>query len=154
MNNNVLKKRKPTRIKEYDYSLGGAYFITICTEQRKNVLCYIYDYGEVDLTEIGDIVKESLEYISNHYDVFDVDCYTIMPNHIHFILLKNTDEDSISLNDIIRRFKSYTSKKYGGNLWQRSYYDHIIRNTKDYEEISSYIFNNPKKWILDEYFEK
>ena len=88
-----LPKRKPTRLKNYDYSSEGAYFITICTHNKQKILCDIgVEEGlcalpSINLTPIGEEVNESIKFIDNTYDNISVDKYVIMPNHIHLILL-------------------------------------------------------------------
>ena len=83
-----LPKRKPTRLKDYDYSSEGTYFVTICTKDKQKILCDIVGEGlcalpSINLTPIGEIVKQSIEYIDNNYDCISVDKYVIMPNHVH-----------------------------------------------------------------------
>lgn len=140
-------------MRNYDYSLGAAYFITICTDNKEKVLSSIYpdkDYPRIVLTKIGKVVEESLNYIEQLYSGIILDDYIIMPNHIHIILLKTSNNEVVSVSDIIGRFKSYTSTRYESKLWQKSFYDHIIRNKKDYEEIQKYIYNNPINWCNSE----
>ncbi len=85
-----LPKRKPTRLKDYDYSQNGAYFITICTAKRKPLLCEIVgaDIGRpnVNLTEYGEIVKTAIDELPLHYKMVVIDKYVIMPNHLHLIM--------------------------------------------------------------------
>ena len=154
-----LPKRKPTRLKEYDYSTNGYYFITICTRGRKNILSNIVGEGlcalpRVNLTPIGKEVEKSIEHINNYEGVV-VDKYVIMPNHIHLIIGIKTGGDGtppLRVYDIIGRFKSYTTNKYCNVMWQRSFHDHIIRGEKDYIEICKYIENNPAKWLEDKFY--
>ena len=152
-----LPKRKPTRLKNYDYSSEGTYFITICTHNKQKILSDIVGEGlcalpSVKLTSIGKIVKKSIQYINNNYDNVWVEKYVIMPNHIHLIIQMQTGghgDPPLQVYDIIGRFKSFTDSKYNGTLWQRSFHDHIIRNENDYKEIWDYIDTNPFKWLED-----
>ena len=157
-----LPKRKPTRLKEFDYSKQGAYFITICTHNRKNILSDII-VGEglralpqVRLTPIGELVNNAIIYIDENYNDVSVDKYVIMPNHIHVIIKIDIPSGGdgtppLQLDDIIGRFKSFTTKEYGNILWQRSFHDHIIRNINDYSDIWNYIDLNPQKWDEDSF---
>ena len=152
-----LPNRKPTRLKNYDYSNEGAYFITICTYKKQKLLCDIVGEGlcalpSIKLTTIGEIVKQSIEYIDSNYEGVLVDKYIIMPNHIHLIINNQTGghgDPPLQVYDIIGRFKSFTDNKYGDTLWQRSFHDHIIRGEKDYLKIWNYIDTNPQKWKED-----
>ena len=107
------------------------------------------------LSEYGQAVKKLLLSIPDYYECARIDEYVIMPNHIHFILTLNNDGRIISsptISTIVGQFKRASSKSVGFSLWQRSFYDHVIRNRQDYEEIRKYIWNNPQKWEIDELF--
>ena len=152
------KIRKSTRLKEYDYSNNGVYFVTICVKDRKPVLCKIVGEGlcalpKIEYTEIGAHVKNSIEYIDINNPNIYIDNYVIMPNHIHLLIrIENSlgGHRNPPLQDIIAKFKSYTTHLYKQPLWQRSFYDHIIRNESDYLEHWTYIENNLIRWELDE----
>ena len=150
-----VQKRKSPRLKEYDYSLPGAYFVTVCTKEKKCLLSEIVGEGlcplpENRLTPIGEEIKSSIRFINDNYPGVTIDRYVIMPNHIHLIVIIETGGDGTPpLQDIIGRLKSYTTGKYGAELWQRSYHDHIIRGEEDYQKIWNYIDENPLKWELD-----
>ena len=170
-----LQKRKPNRLSNYDYSSGGYYFITICTAQKQKILCNVVapltpdnqsDIGvgeglralplckppKTILTDIGKAVNESINYINENYSNTKVDKYIIMPNHIHLIIRITGGHGDPPLQNVIGGIKSYTTKIYGKTLWQRSFYDHIIRDEKDYMRICEYIENNPQKWAEDKYY--
>ncbi len=155
-----LPKRKPTRLKDYNYNNEGAYFITICTHNRENILSNIVGEGlcalpTINLTPIGEIINQSINYINHNYDYAFVDKYVVMPNHIHMIIKIQTGghgDPPLQVYDIIGRFKSFTQNKYNGVLWQRSFYDHIIRDEEDYIRIYEYIETNPLKWEEDELY--
>lgn len=151
---NNLQKRKSPRKTGYDYTLGGAYYITICTNKKENILSEIipdksHGMPTVKLTSIGYKISEAIKGINLKFKDFQVDEYIIMPNHIHFIIYHYKDGQT-SISDVIRNFKSYTTHIYGQKLWQRSFYDHIIRNENDYKHISKYIYENPARWIYDD----
>ena len=154
------QKRKPNRLENYDYNSDGAYFITVCTKNRQNLLCDIVGEGlcalpSIKLFTIGFVIKESIEYINKKYIGVSINKYVIMLNHIHLLVrIKNETggHRDPPLQSIIGNLKSYTTHKYGGVLWQRSFYDHIIRNENEYNKIWEYIDQNPLKWQNDELF--
>ena len=161
-----LPKRKQIRLKEYDYSTDGAYFVTVCTKDKRHILSKICvgggipDAPYIELTEKGEIVREQFEIMNHLYEDINVNHYVIMPNHIHFIIeISNGRSETPAptrANAIVPKyistFKRFTNKKCGIELWQRSYYDHIIRNESDLIEKQNYILSNPYKWIEDEYY--
>ena len=157
-----FKNRRHLRLNNYDYSNNGAYFITVCTQGRRNILSRII-VGEgfhplpvIELSEIGKEIENTTNFINENYNNVFIDKYVIMPNHIHLIIFlgyENTGgHGNPPLQKIVGQLKSFTTKKYGKILWQRSYYDHIIRNENEYAEIWNYIDSNPYKWLEDEYF--
>lgn len=113
----------------------------------------------VQLTDIGKIVDETIVYTSKNTPNIEIISYIIMPNHVHFLLLiENADNSgglgNPPLQEIVRRIKTYTSRKSGHHLWQRSFFDHVIRNDEDYLMHLQYIDENPKKWVMgkDKYY--
>ena len=159
-----LPKRKPTRLREYDYSTPGAYFITICVKDRKQLLSKIIvgdsvlDVPQNILTKYGKIAEKYIKQLDDFFDNIYVDKYVIMPNHIHFILLIQNDQNGTSgtpsptnsiISKFISTFKRFCDKEYSKNIWQRSFHDHIIRDKYDYEKIWEYIDTNPIKWKND-----
>ena len=143
-----LPYRKHNRLENFDYSKNGAYFITICVKDRKRILCDIVgDDAHIVPKKYGTIVEK---YIRN---VPEIKKYIIMPDHIHMIVQIENGSMRAStptnrISNIVRSIKTLTTKEIGNPIFQRSYYDHVIRNQKDYNEIFEYIENNPKKWIL------
>ena len=153
-----LPKRKPTRLKGYDYSTPGAYFITICVKDRKQLLSKIVEddafiVSQNNLSEIGLICDRYINNINIKYENVTVDKYVIMPNHIHLIIFLHgtmrASSPTKNIETIIRSFKTMVTKEIGNSIWQRSYNDHIIRGEKDYRKIWEYIDTNPIKWELD-----
>ena len=153
-----LPQRKPNRISEYDYSQNGAYFVTVCTQDRKNLLSTIVGDGFPVPKPIGTIAEEFIQQIPEKYPTVSVDKYVIMPDHIHLMLrfdrILGTGNPSPTLGNVIGWFKYQVTKHVnlqmcspGTGLFQRSFYDHVIRNQKDYDEIWEYIENNPRSWI-------
>ena len=154
-----LRERKPNRIPEYDYSQNGAYFVTICTEDRKHTLARIVGDGFPVPKPIGTIAENLIRQIPDQYPTVSVDNYVIMPDHIHILLQISsafgTGNPSPTLGTIVGWYKYQLTKQanlltgsQGQRILQRSYYDHVIRNQQDYNEIWDYITNNPRKWII------
>ena len=139
-------KRKSIRLKEYDYTKEGIYFITICIRNRQQLLGKIIN-SQIQLNQKGKIIEKELINTINKLKYCNIKIYQIMPDHIHFILeIKN--EYIIKLGDIVRYYKGRTSSKTKIH-WQRNYYEHIIRNEKEYNKIYEYIINNPSNWWKD-----
>ena len=157
-----LPTRKKNRLNQYDYGQNGTYFVTICTKDRKSVLCDIVGGGSPVPKPIGKIALAVTKEISAKYPQVKVDHFVVMPNHIHLLLsIQNdgTGNPSPTVGTVIAWYKYSITKQAnqqfgtsGSKVFQRSYHDHIIRNDKDYTEIWEYIENNPRKWALDRYY--
>jgi len=159
-------RRKSNRLPGYDYSANGAYFVTICVKDRHEIFGTIVgarlaspvsqNRDHVKLTRYGVIAEQELKNISAHYPCVNIDCYVIMPNHIHAIILILGDLGEASLaptlGEIVGGYKSGVSRLCGFSLWQRSFHDHIIRSHQDYNRIAKYIELNPVNWEQDCYF--
>ena len=167
-------QRKQHRLQGYDYSKNGYYFVTICTHNRKCILATVGNAvpgvpQKMIPTEIGKIGLNAWNKMSEIDDNIKTDWFCLMPNHIHgIIIIKNqpaTNDETErrgrhSLHSIVRGFKSTVTRDYNkivsekekNELWQKSFYDEIIRNQFAYDEISKYIFENPMKWEEDELF--
>lgn len=151
-----FETRKKNRLKNYDYSNKGAYFITICTTNRSNILWGQTKYERNSMahfSRIGLLVDRYIKQISQIYQNVEIDRYVIMPDHIHMIILITKSgrsmiapTDYTSIHQIIKQFKGIVSKEAGMSIWQKSFFDHIIRDENEYYEISKYIINNPKKY--------
>ena len=158
-----LPVRKPNRLKGYNYSRKGTYFITICAKDRSELFGYVVGAvvnrpRYVELTEIGHCIEREIHIMQNIRKNVTIDQYVIMPNHVHMILSitkysgRLTTDDSGRLttaptvSEIIRLWKRAVSKQLGFSPWQKSFHDHIIRNDIEYKNISDYIENNPQKW--------
>ncbi len=166
--NDFKHKRRSIRLKKYDYSKPGAYFITICTQNKKCLFGEIID-GEMLLNEMGCIVKN--EWLKTKQLRKNIECnvFVVMPNHFHSIVEINESYKGVlqyaptkmqspskTIGAIVRGFKSAVTKQInklqqtpGKKLWQRNYYEHIIRDEDDYNQIYEYINNNILKWELD-----
>ena len=154
-----LPQREPNRLSEFDYSQNGAYFVTVCTQNRQRVLSEIVGDGSPVPKTCGAIAEKLLHKIPEKYPDVSVDKYVIMPDHIHILLRIyrkfGTGNPSPTLGNVIGWYKYNVTKqvnllykKQGEKLFQRSYYDHVIRNQWDYDAAWQYIENNPKKWVL------
>ncbi len=161
-----LPKRKPTRLKDYDYNTSGAYFITICTHNKQKILCNIvgggaFDAPKITLSKTGEIVKKYILSTNNIHGI-TVDKYVIMPNHIHLILLVENENGpswapsptNNTISHTVSTLKRFVNKEIGQNIFQRSFHDHIIRDEKDYLKIWNYIDINPQKWEEDCFYTK
>lgn len=154
-----LPKRKLNRLPEYDYSSPGAYFITICTEKRKNLFwgnarAVIGSPQDLVLSKCGQIVQQTIMDIPTHYPAISVDQYAIMPNHVHLLLQIHSDCGGRSLTaptvaTVVRHLKGIVTKRAGFPIWQKGFYDHVVRGEHDYREIGEYIEGNPVKWAED-----
>ena len=158
--------RKSIRLKGYDYSREGAYFVTICAQNRECLFGEIVD-DKMVLNKYGEIVKNEWQRTGDIRPNIETDCFVVMPNHVHGIInirrgvlqyapTNGFKSPSQTIGAITRGFKSTTTKQinilrdtHGQCIWQRNYYEHIIRGEKDYNRIHEYIQNNPLKWELD-----
>ena len=188
-----IHHRRSIRLKHYDYTQPGGYFVTVVSQDRECILGCIEDGGML-LNNAGRMVQSIWEGIPKHYTGIDIDAFQIMPNHVHGIIIitkkyhtqkptitvgagpracpqhmqpgedgqpRGVAPTALSLSDVVHRFKSMTTKRYingvklnnwppfPGKLWQRNYYDHIIRDDKDLNHIREYIRSNPHKWEFD-----
>lgn len=154
----IYPKRKPNRLKYYDYSQNGIYFITICTKGKENLF---WDVGatigrpesDSKLSNYGDMVSCAIQNIPKFYLSVILDKYVIMPNHIHLLLrLQNESGRAMhapTISTVIQQLKGYVTKQIGHNIWQKLFHDHVIRNEESYERIWQYIDTNPLKWKED-----
>jgi len=157
-----METRKHPRLKEFDYASNGANFVTVCTDGKRHILCSVGrdDSGappSIRLTNIGAVVDKYIRSISDHYNNITVDKYVVMPNHIHLLLMISADNGAPgssrpTVSQVIGALKRLTNKEIGQKLWQTSFYDHIIRDEKDYLTRWQYIDENPGKWAEDEYY--
>ena len=159
----LMKNRKKNRLADYDYSQPGAYFITVCVEDRRPILSTVVGVDDhidpqVQLSRIGAVVDKYTKTIPG------IGHYVIMPNHVHMILhisakdpgsgpmCLNRAPTEANISDLVRTWKTLITKELGQSIWQRSYYDHIIRSEQEYFEIAEYIMGNPGRWVEDKYY--
>jgi REP element-mobilizing transposase RayT len=156
------------RLKNYCYASAGAYFVTICVPDRKCVFGDV-NHGVMVLNEQGKTVLCVWEDLPNHIGNIKLDQFVVMPNHVHGIIHITVGAGSepaptefkkyYALPEIIRQFKTFSAKRInqmrrlaGVSVWQRGYYDRVIRNDRELNKIREYIFHNPKQWELDEFY--
>ena len=202
--NPSLHHRRSIRLKGYDYSQAGSYFITICVKDRAH-LYSIIENGKMILNDAGEMINKWWQKIPEKFPDIELAAYQIMPNHFHAIIINNgpgitaaaavradpcvcplmigddADAETIwgehnfddtksgehvgsPLQDILQWFKTMTTNEYirgvknlgwtrfNGKLWQRNYWEHIIRDEQSYNRISDYIINNPAKWLDDKFY--
>jgi len=167
----ALPVRKPNRLKGYDYASCGLYFITICTKDRE---CLLWDNVgaipcahrrcdrppvPVPLSTAGKIVEAELAVLSTVYEHVRLELCCIMPNHVHLLLQihpagggRSQIAPTVSVSRAVKQFKGAVSKRLGESIWQKSFYDHIVRDEKEYIKIAEYIENNPANWVLDQLY--
>ena len=173
--NPYIHHRHSVRLRHYDYSRIGLYFLTLCTHKRLPLFGKIANRN-MCLNDIGTIAQKCWDNIQLHFPDVVLHENVIMPNHIHGIIeiAKSSDIANVgvenfqplrlpqrnefqhviprSIGSIIRGFKIGTTKQIGYSVWQRNYHEHIIRNENDYSKIATYINNNPVQWHNDRFY--
>lgn len=172
-----MKNRKTIRLPEYDYSLPGEYFITICVHESKTRLGQIIQ-NQIELSAEGCIVNKWIKNTLTKFTGIVIEHFVIMPNHIHLIIEirennnhlleslieKDTAEElrkrrrNMLLPEVISYLKANSAREINRlnniseiNFWQKNYYEHIIRNENEYQKTVDYIVNNPFNWEEDKY---
>ena len=181
--------RRSIRLKGYDYSAAGAYFVTVCSQNRECLFGDVVD-GKMRLNDVGHMVYKAWNDLSVKYSDIETDEFVVMPNHVHGIIVivgagpcacpgiharpesctaqpqtgqpQGVAPTTLSLPEIVHRFKSFTTAEYrngvrlqhwppfNSKLWQRNYYEHIIRSEEEMNRIREYTIENPIKWADDE----
>jgi len=163
-----IHHRQSLRLREYDYSQPGYYFVTICVYEHAELFGKINN-NEMILNEYGAIASIYWQEIPKHYPNVELDKWVIMPNHVHGIIIISDDTRDVgteqcsvpttkrvSLSQIVKSFKNVTTKQIRSEFsnvnfaWQRSFYDHVIRDEIALYKIREYIINNPAMWGSDE----
>ena len=154
--------RKPNRIPNFDYSQEGTYFVTLCTHNRASIFQMETPSGSTShfpsCSLQNRLIHKWIKETQSKYQNIIIDKYVIMQDHLHLLITINQSRKGASLEEIMRFFKTMTTNEYirgvksgflppfDKKLWQKSYYDHVIRNFQDYQETWAYIENNPAKW--------
>jgi len=173
-----MKNRRSIRLRDYDYSQSGAYFVTICTYNKECLFGHIVN-GEMVLNDAGRIVQAVWDEIAKHFNHVELDQFVIMPNHVHGVITLNSENVGAgsprptafpcpnenegrgnlapTLGTIVAFFKYQTTKRIneshgnpGQKLWQRNYYERVIRNESELNRAQQYIIDNSTKWDMDE----
>jgi putative transposase len=156
-------QRRSIRLKDYEYSQEGAYFVTMCTQNHKPLLGEIRN-AEMVLNEYGKIAADCWLWLSKQYQHVELDEWILMPNHMHGIIIlcrggsrTAPTENYKPLGRLIGAFKTISTKQINAirgtpsnRVWQRNYYEHVIRNETDLDDVRQYIINNPLQWDMDE----
>ena len=150
-----LRLRKHVHLSPETYEQNNAVFITICTQYRRPLFGVIRD-DSLELSPCGQIVSDNINQLINKYPGVQITHSVIMPNHIHLLIsrIRTARGKIISLAQLISQFKGKCSKDCNIALWQRGYYDHVVRTEDERLKIIEYIQNNPRKWSLDQEYVK
>jgi REP element-mobilizing transposase RayT len=149
--------RRSIRLRGYDYTQAGAYFITICARHRACIFADI-EAGSIRLTAVGEIATACWEVIPDHFPHADLDAFIVMPNHLHGIVVIGADPDvglpGSSLPGTACR--ALLTNRFGPlppgripSLWQANYFEHVVRNERSLNQLRSYIAANPARWMED-----
>lgn len=156
------------RLREYNYSTPGIYFVTMCTEHRRCLFGTV-EHGEVQLSRAGVVIESWLYDIARWFPGVSIDVATVMPNHVHVLLALTSDSDgrqvegTPSVSTLIQWFKTKTTYDYTigvrtdgwppfpGRLWQRGFHDRIVRSERELDRFRRYIVENPARWTDDSY---
>jgi REP element-mobilizing transposase RayT len=162
-----IKQRRSIRLQGYDYTKAGAYFVTVCTIDRQCIFGEICD-NDVVLSHLGKVVAACWLDIPKHYPSVDVDAFVVMPNHVHGIVVITDYADNANvmsplppkrptLGQVVGSLKSASTKQIndlrgtqGETMWQRNYFERIIRREHELNRIREYIQYNPSNWLVDE----
>ncbi|MFA6008520.1 MAG: transposase [Desulfobacteraceae bacterium] len=162
------QNRKSIRFNNYNYAKNGTYFITLCTQNREHTFGTITNRTMI-LNDLGSFVQKTWHDLPNHNPSVDLNAFVIMPNHIHGVVViesKRADMGHFGtglepgpthgLTEIVRQLKTFSSKRInqfrqtpGIQVWQRNYFEHIIRNDEEWNSVREYIMFNPAKWDED-----
>ena len=167
-----LSRRKPNRLKFYDYAQNGAYFITICTKNRCKIFWQTPTEWETHvgasiarpqrsprLTPWGKIAEQAILQIPRIYPTVTLEKYAVMPNHIHMLLLLESEQGgramlAPTIPRVIQQYKGAVAKQIGQSVWQKSFHDHVVRTAHGHEKIWQYIDTNPQTWQNDCFYEE
>ena len=160
------------RLRGYDYSTPGAYFVTVCTQNRLSLFGRIVN-GAMAANRFGEVVEDCWAKLPDHYDNVALDAFILMPNHIHGVIIIKDELPGVGAGfkpalpaamtsrrqgvpEIVRAFKTFSARQInkmrssgGESVWQRGFYDHVIRGERELNGIRTYIMDNPRRWSED-----
>jgi REP element-mobilizing transposase RayT len=166
-----IHRRRSIRLRGYDYSQAGAYYVTVCTRGKVHLFGQVVE-GEMALNDAGRMVRSAWEHMPRQFPTFELDGYVVMPNHFHAVIRivgaplvgapnRAGTRPAPTVGDIVGAFKSITTDEFlrgvresgwsplNGALWQRNYYEHIIRDDDELNKIREYVATNPVRWDTD-----
>jgi putative transposase len=166
---NKVHRRRSLRLQGYDYAQAGAYFLTICTQNRKCMFGNV-EQGRMRLNDAGELAVATWSNMSERFPEIDLDMFVVMPNHLHAIIVLSDTGSAVgaaissapTIGDVVGAFKSsFTVQFIDGvkkkrwpafdrRVWQRNYYEHIIRDERDLDRVRRYIDENPAAWEFDQ----
>ena len=164
--NPYIHNRRSIRLPDYDYASVGGYFVTICNHQKECLLGEVKDCRVV-LNDYGNLVLDSWLWLEKQYPYVELGKFVIVPNHVHGVILITDSNQGGSrtaptvkpLGRVIGAFKTFSSRRINAlrhtpswPVWQRNYYEHVLRAEEGLYVINKYIENNPLKWQEDEYY--
>ena len=165
-------RRRSIRLRGYDYSNPGAYFITVCTQDRLPLLGEVADC-EMAPNRLGEVIQDCWANLPDHYHNLVLDAFIVMPNHVHGVIILEDETTGVGAGfkpalpaavsrkrrgvpEIVRSFKTFSARKVnemrglpGTPVWQRGFYDHVIRNRRELDRVRAYVMDNPRKWGED-----
>ena len=163
----TFRGRRSVRLRNYDYRSAGAYFVTVCSHNRRCLFGNAAN-GSMVYTPLGEVAVDCWQWLARRYPYVDLDYSVVMPNHVHGIILLGDPRDGCRggsrtaptgrkpLGRLIGAFKTVSAKRINrlrgrpaAGVWQRNFYEHVIRNERELLEIRRYILENPLKWELD-----
>jgi putative transposase len=160
--NPAPRGRRSLRLRGYDYAEGGTYFVTICTQDRACLFGEVIA-GSMRLNQSGQQIAMLWEGLASRFSGVEIDLFVVMPNHLHGIfVLPDVGAMGTRLGDVVGAFKSMTTvdyirgvkakgwPKFRGQLWQRNYFEHVVRDETELDRIRQYIDDNPAQWELDD----
>ena len=158
----ITNNRRSIRLKGYDYSQQGQYFITVCIKNKREMFGNI-ENDEMKLNDAGVMIQSEWLNLTTRFENISLDYFVVMPNHFHAILEIGSETsqnkrlgemvgafESITTVNYIRGIKNNKWKSFDGKLWQRNYWEHVIRDENEYLKIAQYIIDNPSRWNIDE----
>ena len=170
----LIHHRRSIRLPGYDYAQVGFYFVTVCSQGQQPLFGQVVE-AHVELNEFGHVVSDSWGWLAENYPFVELDEWVVMPNHLHGIMVitngcrggsrtapttaSNLGTIRKPLGRLIGAFKTVSTKKInqmrgapGTAIWQRNYYEHVVRGDESLQDIREYIVNNPANWEFDELY--